>query len=197
MTKPAKRPASIGSRIEEARIHHGMSQAQLGVMLDVTRAAISQYEKDKTTPRNRVIDRLAEVFDASPEWFSHGRGERPKPADLPVAITEIDPGLITLSAVTNLRGLGCRTWSLPSSLFAGAVATTNYDHLIAFAAPNALAPIHEGDRVVVDTQRREAPDEADAVFLVYVDGRSARLSHYQRRIAASVLGRVVAFFRPI
>jgi transcriptional regulator with XRE-family HTH domain len=196
----AKKKATVGSRIEAVRINYNMSQAQLGVMLAKTRAAVSQYEQDKITPRPKVIDRLAEVFGASPEWFTHGRGEPPRAADLSVTIPEINVGLIT-PALANLRDIKTgREWSLPSSLFNLPI---KHNHMmVVFESADRVAPfIHVGERVVVDLERR-APGAEPGVFLAY-DASSPRrpgahLCRYDRCAPkADILGRVVGAFRSL
>jgi transcriptional regulator with XRE-family HTH domain len=192
--KKAKTPAAtVGSRIAQARATYSMSQAQLGMMLDVTRAAVSQYEKNKIAPRAQVIDRLAEVFNAAPEWFTHGRGTEPRPADVPIIIPEIDVGLIT-PQIGDLHSLKTgRLWSLPSAAFDHPVAA---DHMVAFVSPFRAQPVSIGDRVVIDMLLRSAAEAG--VFLVYQEPRGARLCRCDKIPAeAHVLGRVVALLRTV
>lgn len=152
---------SVGDRIARARDTYRLSQAQLGVHLAVTRAAVSQYEKDKITPRPRIFDKLAELFNADPEWFESGRGKAPEALDAPVRVTEINVASLT-SEVADPRDLSNgREWQLPAAAFAK-IETTNYDHLIAMLAPNDAQPISQGDYVLVDTRRHDG----DGVFLV-------------------------------
>lgn len=54
--------SSIGENIERLRKEHGLSQDELAKLVGKTRAAISQYEHNETTPRMGVIERMAEVF---------------------------------------------------------------------------------------------------------------------------------------
>lgn len=195
-----KKPTTVGNRIEEARTSYRMSQAQLAIMLKKTRAAVSLYEQDKIAPRSKVIERLAEVFGAAPEWFAHGRGAAPKPVDHHVTIPEIDVALIT-PTLTDLRHLRTgKEWSLPASIFNCAITPNHM--MVAFESADHVYPlISAGDRVVVDLQRRMPDADGPGVFLAYVaDDRQcgAHLCGYTGEpIGADILGRVVALFRAV
>jgi transcriptional regulator with XRE-family HTH domain len=185
-------PETIGKRIEHARRYiYDLSQEQLGEMVEVTRAAISQYEKDKITPKARVIDKLAEVFNASPEWFTHGRGIAPKLDNVPVTIPEIDLALLNES-VSNLRNLGMgRIVSLPMAWFRRPV---HRDHLVAFRAPNSALPkVREDEFVIVDL-KQTAVERGAAYLVAYKKGAYLRV-YVEEPDAGVVLGRVVACFR--
>lgn len=194
MSKPKKpKQVTIGARIEQARTGYRMSQSQLGAMLKVTRAAVSLYEKDRNRPRAEVIDRLAELFGASPEWFTHGHGDAPAAPDLPLTIPEIEAAQITPEVANPARLATSRIWTLPGGVLDGS------DQLITIVAPNAVRPVSVGDRVVVDLQQR-SPAERPGVFLAYLtDYEHARLYQCGDGCACvpNILGRVVGFFRPI
>jgi len=137
---------SIGARIATARTTYDLSQAQLAKLVDVTRAAISQYEQDKIRPRSEVIGRLADLFNSDPEWFEHGRGRAPDALDAPVEIPEVNVELLTGSPTpTTLR-----QWQLPAGTFAGEIGD-----MAVIVAPNNAGSIRRGDRVVIDMSRRE------------------------------------------
>lgn len=188
MTKPKKR-STVGMRIGQARAAYRISQSQLGAMLKVTRAAISQYEQDKIRPRDEVIERLAEVFGASAEWFVTGRGAQPAPVDLPITVPEIEVAQITPKVADLSRLATERQWNLPPGALGCAITP---DHMVAFVAPNDAGSILAGDRVVVDLQSRTGP----GVFLVVTDA-GAQLIRDVADGHADTLGRVVAYLRAI
>jgi transcriptional regulator with XRE-family HTH domain len=69
---------TIGERIRYARrLHPDMTQSALGRLIGVSRAAISQFEKDDTRPRPGNVERLAAVFECSPDWIEHGFNAAP------------------------------------------------------------------------------------------------------------------------
>jgi transcriptional regulator with XRE-family HTH domain len=139
---------SIGKRIATARTTYRLSQAELAHNLGVTRAAISQYEQGKIRPRPLMIDRLAALFNADPDWFERGRGTAPSALDAPMKIPEVNVELLT-GRPLDLEA--ARKWELPGGIFAGKIG----DQIMVIVAPNRAGPIRRGDRVVIDMSRRE------------------------------------------
>ena len=190
MTENNDNQQTIGERINFARESYEWNQTELSEMIEVTRAAVSQYEKDMIRPRAEIIDRLARVFNADPEWFTHGRGRGPKRVEAPVIIPEIDLALYT-PHVTDLRHLrlgadiGLRKSWLDN--YAGDTVT--------FVAPNAAGPVAEGDHVLVDLKRL---GPGAGVFLVF-EAKACRLCAADPALndTRHYLGRVIAYFRTI
>jgi transcriptional regulator with XRE-family HTH domain len=65
--------AGIGNRIKKAREATGMSQAEMGRRLGVTRSGVSQWENERTAPTTRNISAIAVLLDVSWEWLTTGR----------------------------------------------------------------------------------------------------------------------------
>lgn len=61
------------ARLTQARVRQGLSKAELATAVQVSAAAIGQYEADVNAPRPEVIDRLARVLEVQPEFFNVGR----------------------------------------------------------------------------------------------------------------------------
>ena len=59
----------IGSRIKEERIKRGLSQQQLGDLLDVTKVSVCGYETGTRTPTMETFMKLIEVLDMSPDYL--------------------------------------------------------------------------------------------------------------------------------
>lgn len=59
----------IGSRIKEERLKRGMSQQQLGDLLDVTKVSICGYENGTRTPTMETFIKLIEVLEFSPDYL--------------------------------------------------------------------------------------------------------------------------------
>ena len=71
-------PVPVGSRFEPARLTHarvrlGVSKTDLAAQVEVSPAAIGQYEAGVNSPRPEVLDRLAKALQVRPEYFSVGR----------------------------------------------------------------------------------------------------------------------------
>lgn len=66
-------PSELFQRIRAARLHKGLSQAQLGKACGVERAAVNQWEaldpKKRTTPRYENLRLVSEVTGAPMEWL--------------------------------------------------------------------------------------------------------------------------------
>lgn len=186
---------SVGDRIARARDAYRLSQAQLSLHLNVTRAAVSQYEKDMITPRPGIFERLAELFNSDVAWFETGRGKAPEPLDAPVTIKEIDVGGLH-DGIADLRRLGNgREWRLPAAVFAAAEeALLDLDYIVAVRAPNDAEPIRQGDHVLIDTCRCTG----EGVFLVVDPAAGAQL----RRCCGDqgepwIAGRVITYLRAL
>ena len=59
----------IGERLLEAREARGMSMAELAGIVEVSRAAISLYEKGQTTPQAKVLIGLANTLNVPVQFF--------------------------------------------------------------------------------------------------------------------------------
>lgn len=71
-------PVSLGSRIKEARLAAGFtSQKALGKAMNVERATVSLWEKDRHVPEAWRMPILAEKLGVSIDWLSTGKGRGP------------------------------------------------------------------------------------------------------------------------
>lgn len=59
----------IGNRIKEERLKRGMSQQQLGDLLNVTKVSVCGYENETRTPTMDTFIKLVEVLDISPDYL--------------------------------------------------------------------------------------------------------------------------------
>jgi Zn-dependent peptidase ImmA (M78 family)/DNA-binding XRE family transcriptional regulator len=61
------------ARLTQARVRLGVSKSELAAKVGVSAAAIGQYEADVSSPRAEVLERLADVLQVRPGFFSVGR----------------------------------------------------------------------------------------------------------------------------
>ncbi|WP_270352064.1 XRE family transcriptional regulator [Microbacterium testaceum] len=61
------------ARLTQARVRKGMSKSELAAAVEVSSAAIGQYEADVNAPRPEVVERLARVLKVQPDFFNVGR----------------------------------------------------------------------------------------------------------------------------
>ena len=59
----------IGYRIKEARLSRGLTQEQLGAMLNVTGSAITNYEKETSHPKEKIIYALIEALGVDANYL--------------------------------------------------------------------------------------------------------------------------------
>ena len=67
----------FGPRIKELRERSGLSQAELGEIVGVKRAAVSLWESKVSTPNFSVFCALADFFKVSLDYLA-GRSDSPK-----------------------------------------------------------------------------------------------------------------------
>lgn len=60
---------SYSNRIKELRIAKQMNQEQLAEMLDVTKQAVSQYERGSRKPSIPILESLCDIFNVSADYL--------------------------------------------------------------------------------------------------------------------------------
>lgn len=58
-----------GSRIKNERLKKGMSQQQLGDLLDVTKVSICGYENGTRTPTMETFLKMVEILEVEPDYL--------------------------------------------------------------------------------------------------------------------------------
>jgi len=66
---------TIGNRIRTLRKQLNYSQEYVAEQLDVTRQAVSKWEKDLTSPDTDNIIQLAKLLNSTVEYIASGRNE--------------------------------------------------------------------------------------------------------------------------
>jgi transcriptional regulator with XRE-family HTH domain len=75
--KTPEKFATMGDRLRHLREINGDSQSAVGVVAGVSRAAVSQWEGNKTIPSFERLARIASHYDASFEWLAINKGTPP------------------------------------------------------------------------------------------------------------------------
>ena len=78
---------NLGERIVSLREAHGISQAELAKRLEVSRQAVSKWEKGQSSPDTVKLIQLAELFDIEVEYLATGIKPEPKSVVLNVVQT--------------------------------------------------------------------------------------------------------------
>lgn len=67
--------STIAERLKQIRKNKGMTQAELGEFLGVTKQAIANVECGKNNPSIDMIYRLIEILSINANWFITGKGD--------------------------------------------------------------------------------------------------------------------------
>ncbi|HHY0626557.1 TPA: S24 family peptidase [Vibrio parahaemolyticus] len=65
---------SISIRLKRKREEKGLSQRALGHLVGVSATAISQWEREETTPKGKHLLNLSKILGCTPEWLSGKKG---------------------------------------------------------------------------------------------------------------------------
>ncbi len=71
----------IGERLYDLRIEAGLSQTQLGEILNVNKHSISAYERDKNEPPDAIKIKIARYFHVSVDYLTGMTDNPASPAD--------------------------------------------------------------------------------------------------------------------
>lgn len=71
---------SLGSRINQQRAAHGLSQVDLADLLEVSRQSVSKWETDGSVPDLDKLVKMCEVFQVSLDWLVLGKTPAAPPA---------------------------------------------------------------------------------------------------------------------
>lgn len=84
---------TIGDNIKKYRQSINMSQESLAKRLNVTQQAVDSWERLKTTPRKKTIDKLSKIFNITPNdlfgYVDKQKDKRPADANKFLAHTEV------------------------------------------------------------------------------------------------------------
>jgi transcriptional regulator with XRE-family HTH domain len=79
MIEPSAFDLAYGQRLKEARVAAGLSQAELGRAVDLTRSSITNIEAGRQGTGAEMIVRLATVLAVSVQWLLTGSTALGKP----------------------------------------------------------------------------------------------------------------------
>ena len=89
----------VGKNIGKARKQAGMTQEELAEQLNVTRQAVSSWERERTEPDYETLSRAAEILDVAPEELIYGSRQQDKKIQMSVKAGESTVTLGTVIAV--------------------------------------------------------------------------------------------------
>ena len=72
---------TFGEKLQSLRQRSGMSQDALAERLDVSRQAVSRWERDETMPETDKVVALADIFGVTTDYLLRPAAEEPPPAE--------------------------------------------------------------------------------------------------------------------
>lgn len=145
---------SIGERVKARRLELALSQTALGKMIGppvVTKAAVSQWEKNETTPTGPNLMSLARALRQSPEWvLGDKRPHKPIVIEIPVlSYAGAGEEVHTLQGDPDAPDTG---WTID-----GPAGLTNPAAVV--VRGDSMAPVYrEGDYLVFEQDGGPSPD---------------------------------------
>lgn len=99
---PAQEDETLGDRIRNLRIIHGMSQDDLAKAVGVSNRTVSTWERDARMPRMGPIEKMVKLFNVSKPYLMLGQKD------------EKSPTAVTSEASEEFIKLAKKIQSLPS-----------------------------------------------------------------------------------
>lgn len=90
--------AVLGNRIKQLRIEKGLTQEQLGNILNIGKSTVSQYETGINTPDINMAGKIADYFNVSVDWLLGRTDQRELPEKDQSTIDDIDVEKIFIAA---------------------------------------------------------------------------------------------------
>lgn len=186
--------STIGQRIKELRLGHNMTGYELGLKLNITRNAVSQWETNKRVPTSTMLTQIAKLFNVSTDYLL---GREPIPNDTKSEINYAIP----LTSGVRIPVLGSIVAGIPNT------AVTEYDEWIEISQSLAMRGEYFALRIKGDSMEptlfdsdivviRQQPDIEDGeIAAVSIAGNEATIKRiYHRSDGIDIVGDNVRAF---
>ena len=186
--------STIGQRIKELRLGHNMTGSELGLKLNITRNAVSQWETDKRVPTSSMLTQIAKLFNVTTDYLL---GREPIPNDSKSEINYAIP----LTGGVRIPVLGSIVAGIPNT------AVADYDEWIEISQSLAMRGDYFALRIKGDSMEptlfdsdivviRQQPDVEDGeIAAVSIAGNEATIKRiYHRSDGIDIVGDNVRAF---
>ncbi len=191
---------TLGERLKSGRGRKSLKQHQVANLLGVTPQAISQWERDKTTPELHHISALAEIYNLSLRWLITGQSYsmrqklRDKTILLDLSILGPEIYHVPIHLSKKLKNWETEDVPFKKPEVLGQVLHTHSrvgPHAFAlFVQDDRMGPVFRfGDLVIVDPE--VAPSSGDPVVAVCKNQSDALIGYYTLEKDASTGGIIV------
>ncbi|MDA3733613.1 helix-turn-helix transcriptional regulator [Niameybacter massiliensis] len=108
---------TLGTRVKELRLYHGLSQSELSKILNIGNSTLSMYESNSRIPGDDVKQKIADYFNVSIDYLLGRDGEYigTPPSGYQIENIELLQFAYRLGECKNLRTLFKRVKSLSDS----------------------------------------------------------------------------------
>jgi transcriptional regulator with XRE-family HTH domain len=163
---PPVPPDSLAARIRLARKAFGEMQSVLAVACDVSRNAVSLWEKNQAKPTHANVDRIAKHYGVPVEWLVYGRGEvnlpkltRGQPPLDRADRQKVIQAMHTTARIEELTIDGSRHpsryWEVPLPYVQQMWGVPRPETAVYFCSPTAYEGYPESAVFLIDTARRD------------------------------------------
>ena len=186
--------STIGQRIKELRLGHNMTGYELGLKLNITRNAVSQWETNKRVPTSTMLTQIAKLFNVTTDYLL---GREPIPNDSKSEINYAIP----LTGGVRIPVLGSIVAGIPNT------AVADYDEWIEISQSLAMRGEYFALRIKGDSMEptlfdsdivviRQQPDIEDGeIAAVSIAGNEATIKRiYHRSDGIDIVGDNVRAF---
>lgn len=186
--------STIGQRIKELRLAHNMTGYELGLKLNITRNAVSQWETNKRVPTSIMLTQIAKLFNVTTDYLL---GRDPIPNDSKSEINYAIP----LTGGVRIPVLGSIVAGIPNT------AVADYDEWIEISQSLAMRGEYFALRIKGDSMEptlfdsdivviRQQPDVEDGeIAAVSIAGNEATIKRiYHRSDGIDIVGDNVRAF---
>lgn len=186
--------STIGQRIKELRLAHNMTGYELGLKLNITRNAVSQWETNKRVPTSIMLTQIAKLFNVTTDYLL---GRDPIPNDSKSEINYAIP----LTGGVRIPILGSIVAGIPNT------AVADYDEWVEISQSLAMRGEYFALRIKGDSMEptlfdsdivviRQQPDVEDGeIAAVSIAGNEATIKRiYHRSDGIDIVGDNVRAF---
>lgn len=172
------RGMTIGARIRQRREQLGLSQDDMAEKVGVRREAVSQWERDETSPKKSRLRELAEFLRCDMGWLLDGlESHRNRGIDLDESVNATLPLATTIREIDVYVGMGGgglmdeenpgAAWQFPTDWLKSEIRGNDLDRLriLTLEGDSMAGTLEPGDKVVVDTAR--CAPSPPGLFVVY------------------------------
>lgn len=174
MDEATTRNRDIGARMRKAREDAGLRQIELADACEVSRNAVSMWERGESGIEQQKLIDAARALRIDVVWLQWGKGERPgRKVNRSETQIAAMPDQVGISKATERSSAATDWWSIPAEVIDEFLMTKNKAIRVHRVAEQTIADVPLGSQLFIDSDTdQEALGDGD---LVVVDAGVALL----------------------